>query len=53
MRTNKDFNRNIVVDCYAQHPEKYSRTFWIGFLMLGGYKLIILLILLIAWLILW
>jgi hypothetical protein len=28
MRTNRDFDRSIVVDCYAQHPEKYGRTFW-------------------------
>ena len=34
MRTNRDFDRSIVVDCYGQHPEKYGRTFWIGFLML-------------------
>ena len=39
MRTNRDFDRSIVVDCYVQHPEKYGRTFWIGFLMLGGYKI--------------
>ena len=49
----REFDRTIVIDCYAQHPQKYSRTFWLGFLMLGGYKLIIFLILIIAYFIWW
>ena len=51
MKNLRDFDRSIVVDCYGQHPEKYTRTFWLGFFMLGGYKLIVVVALLFLWLV--
>jgi hypothetical protein len=39
------------VDCYAQHPEKYTSTFWLGFCLLGGYKFFVVLVLFLLWLI--
>ena len=29
------------IDVYAQHPKKYSRTFWFGFCLLGGWKMFV------------
>tara|TARA_Y100001963_G_C6622166_1_gene372258 strand:+ start:155 stop:295 length:141 start_codon:yes stop_codon:yes gene_type:complete len=40
----------VKIDVYAQHPESYSLTFWIGFCMLGGYKFFIFLFVLILFL---
>ena len=40
------------VDCYAQHPERYTSTFWLGFCLLGGYKFFVVLVILLLWLIL-
>tara|TARA_R100001591_G_scaffold89089_1_gene95143 strand:- start:242 stop:406 length:165 start_codon:yes stop_codon:yes gene_type:complete len=40
------------IDPYAQHPERYTATFWLGFCLLGGYKFFVVLILLLLWLIL-
>ena len=40
------------VHCYAQHPEGYTSTFWLGFCLLGGYKFFVVLVLLLLWLIL-
>ena len=40
------------IDPYAQHPERYTSTFWLGFCLLGGYKFFVVLVLFIIWLIL-
>ena len=49
MKNKREFDRDIVIDCYVQHPQKYTRTFWIGFFMLGGYKLIVVVALIVLW----